>query len=288
MVKKYLLMALLVLPLTAQAVEMKKNNVSGDLNWSVQATWTIPAKPLGFVQSLDNKKVFVLGADAKVYIFNPEGKQLGELPVDPDTTAIDIAPRGEMLFLINGKTNSYTAIDVSFTQKIDIAGAPVKGKNDAPVTLVVFSDFECPWCGKMEPVLNQLYTANQDKLRIVFKHMPLQIHQQAEPAALAAIAAQKQNKFWEMHDALFQVVTWTPTTIEEVAQKLGLNMDRFRADINSPETQMQLAKDKSDAQNADVSATPSLFVNGRPVRERSPMALQAMIDEAYALTKGAK
>ena len=106
--------------------------------------------------------------------------------------------------------------------------------------------------------------------------------------ALAAIAAQKQNKFWEMHDALFQVTTWTPATIEEIAQKTGLNMERFRADISSPETQMQLAKDKSDAQNADVSATPSLFINGRPVRERSPMALQAMIDEAFALAKGSK
>ena len=288
MVKKLLLTALLVLPLTVQAVELKKNNISGDLNWSVQATWPIPAKPLGFVQSLDNKKVFVLGADAKVYIFNPKGKKLGELPVDPDTTAIDIAPRGEMLFLLNGKTNTYTAIDISFTQKIDIAGAPVKGKDTAPVTLVVFSDFECPWCGKMEPILEQLFAANQDKLRIVFKHMPLPMHQQAEPAALAAIAAQKQNKFWEMHDALFQVTTWTPATIEEIAQKTGLNMERFRADISSPETQMQLAKDKSDAQNADVSATPSLFINGRPVRERSPMALQAMIDEAFALAKGSK
>jgi protein-disulfide isomerase len=282
MLKKILVIALLALPFAAQAQELKKNNVSGDLNWSVQATWALPAKPLGFVQSLDNKKVFVLGADAKVYIFTPEGKKLGELPVDPDTTAIDIAPRGEMLFLVNGKTNAYTAIDISFNQKIDITGAPVRGKADAPVTLVVFSDFECPWCGKIEPVVMQLLAANQDKVRVVFKHLPLPMHQHAEEAAIAAIAAQKQGKFWEMHDALFQVTNWSPAAVEEAARKVGLNLAQLQADMNAPDVRTQLMKDKNDAQVADVAATPSLFINGRPVRDRSLAALQAMVDEALA------
>ncbi len=282
MLKKILVIALLTLPIASQAQELKKNNVSGDLNWSVQAAWTLPVKPLGFVQSLDNKKVFVLGADAKVHIFTPDGKKLGDLPVDPDTTAIDIAPRGEMLFLVNGKTNGYTAIDVSFNQKIDITGSPVRGKADAPVTLVLFSDFECPWCGKFEPVVMQLLTANPDKVRVAFKHLPLPMHQHAEEAAIAAIAAQKQGKFWEMHDALFQVTAWSPNSVDEAARKVGLNLEQLRVDMNAPDVRMQLMKDKNDAQAADVSATPTLFVNGRPVRDRAPAALQAMVDEALA------
>ena len=204
MLKKTILCAALLLPLTVQAQEPKKNNTAGDLNWSVQASWPIPAKPLDIAQSLDNKKVFILAADAKVYIFTPDGRQLGAVPVDPNVHAIDIAARGEMLYLVNSKTNTYSAIDVSFNQKLDLTGAPVRGKADAPVTLVVFSDFECPWCSKLEPILAELLSQNQDKLRIVFKHLPLPMHPQAEPAALAAIAAQKQGKFWEMHDALFQ------------------------------------------------------------------------------------
>jgi len=282
MLKKTLLCAALLLPLTVQAQELKKNNSAGDLNWSVQASWSIPAKPLDIAQTLDNKKVFILGADAKVYIFTPDGKQLGVLPVDPSVNAIDIAARGEMLYLINNKANTYTAIDVSFNQKIDIVGAPVRGKVDAPVTLVLFSDFECPWCGKLEPVLAELLAQNQDKLRIIFKHLPLPMHPQAEPAALAAIAAQKQGKFWEMHDALFQTTNWSPTTIDETALRLGLNMEKFRADLASPEVQAQLAKDKSDAQAADVNATPSMFVNNRPVKDRSLQNLQKMVTEALA------
>lgn len=287
MLKKTLLCAALLLPLNLHAQELKKNNTAGDLNWTVVASWTMPTRPVDIAQSLDNKKVFILGADAKVYIFSPDGRQLGALPVDPNVTAIDIAARGEMLFLINNKSNTYTAIDISFNQKIDITGAPIRGRADAPITLVLFSDFECPWCGKLEPVLAELLAQNQDKLRIVFKHLPLPMHPQAEPAALAAIAAQRQGKFWEMHDALFQNTTWTATTVEETAQRVGLNMEQFRADLNTPQTQAQLAKDKGDAQAAEVNSTPTMFINGRPVRDRSLPSLQKMVAEALAAA-GAK
>ena len=168
MLKKTILAVALLLPLAAQAQEVKKTNVSGDLNWTVQANWSLPAKPLDLVHSLDNKKVFILTADSKVLIFAADGRKLGEMPVEADTVAIDIAPRGEMLYLINGRTNSFTAMDIGFSQQIDITGAPVRGKADAPVTLVVFSDFECPWCAKLEPLLAQLLAANADTVRVVF------------------------------------------------------------------------------------------------------------------------
>lgn len=282
MLRHLLIAALLLLPLSTHAAEPAKNMTSGDLNWSVQATWTLTAKPLDLAHSLDNKKVFILADDAKVHIFTAEGKKLGEMPVAADINGIDIAPRGEMLYLINGKDKSFTALNVSFTQKIDVTGAPVLGRQDAPVTLVVFSDFECPHCGKIKPVLDQLLTANKDALRIVFKHLPLRMHEQAEPAALAAISAQKQGKFWQMHDALFQVKEWKPTVIDETAKAVGLDMTKYAADKNSQETRMQLAKDMNDAQSADISATPSLFINGRPVKERSLPYMQAMVDEAKA------
>jgi protein-disulfide isomerase len=90
-----------------------------------------------------------------------------------------------------------------------------------------------------------------------------------------------------MHDALFAVQQWTPAAITETATRIGLDMTRFQADMNSQETRMQLAKDRADAQAAEVNATPSVFVNGQPARERSLPALQAMVNEALAV-RGAK
>lgn len=140
--KKFILTAacllLSALPLTAAQQRVPADNI----DWSLKQTWSLQTEPLDFVQSLDNKKVFVLGADSKVHILTPQGTEIGAIPVDKGTTAIDIAPRGETLYLINKKGKTYTALDVSVTQKIDISGAPFLGNENAPVTMVVFSDFQ--------------------------------------------------------------------------------------------------------------------------------------------------
>ena len=286
MLKKMLCCSLLLFPVSLQAAEPAAPSAKGNVNYTVKATWSLPAKPLDFAQSLDNKKVFILAGDSAVHVFTAEGQKLGVVPVDAGVSAIDIAPRGEMLYLLNGQNNSYTAMDVSFNQQIDITGAPIRGKEDAPVTIVEFSDFQCPFCSRVMPVLEKVLADHPDKVRIAFKHLPLsRIHPQAEPAARAAIAAQKQGKFWEMHDALFALGEggWAnPDVIETTAKKAGLDMARFVSDWNSEETRMKLAKDIMDAQNADVNATPSLFVNGKPVQDRSPEALNKMIPEALA------
>ncbi len=280
-----LLCALLLLPVSAFATPSA--GTDGRLNWSVRTTWKLPVKPLDFVQSLDNRKVFVLGSDARVHVFTQDGTLLGAIPVDRNTSAIDIAPRGETLYLVNDVDNTYTALDVSVIQSIDITGAPVMGKADAPVTMVIFSDFQCPYCSKVQPLLKQVLEHNPGTLKVVFKHMPLPMHREAEPAALAAIAAQNQGKFWEMHDALFASKPLTREKIDQAAQQIGLDMARFKKDMNSPETRQKLAKDMMDARKAEVSGTPTLFINGRRVTNRSEQVIQQMIDQELQKTKSA-
>ncbi len=286
MLKKLLCCSLLLLPAHLQAADAAPSSANGNVNWTVKASWKLPAKPIDFAQSLDNKKVFFLTEDAKVHVFTAEGQQLGSVPVAAGVSAIDIAPRGEMLYLLNGQDNSYTAMDVSFNQQIDLTGAPIRGKEDAPVTIVEFSDFQCPFCSRMMPVLEKVLAGHPDTVRVAFKHLPLsRIHPQAERAARAAIAAQKQGKFWEVHDAFFSMAEadWASADVIEItAKKAGLDMARFVSDWNSEETRMKLAKDIMDAQNADVNATPSLFINGKPVQDRSPEVIEKMITEALA------
>ncbi len=140
MKKTLLLCSLLLVPVQALANTPPAKD-TGSLDWSVQKTWKLSTKPVDFVQSLDNKMVYVLEEDSQVHIYSINGKEMGTIPVDKSTVAIDIAPRGEMLYLVDDN-NTYTSIGVSFTQKIDVSGSPFLGKENAPVTMVVFSDFQ--------------------------------------------------------------------------------------------------------------------------------------------------
>lgn len=105
------------------------------------------------------------------------------------------------------------------------------------------------------------------------------MHNMAETAALAAIAAQNQGKFWQMHDALFATPKLNKETIDQAAEGIGLDMIKYKKDMNSPETKQKLARDLASARQADVTGTPTLFVNGRRVKKRGPDVIQQMVDQ---------
>ncbi len=121
---------------------------------------------------------------------------------------------------------------------------------------------------------------NPGTVKIVLKNLPLAMHQFADPAARAALAAGEQGKFWEFHDALFATPAITNETIDGIAIKLGLKMDQFKSDMASPKIRQKLDQDIMDAQKAGVTGTPSLFVNGHPARERTVEYFQQKIDAA--------
>ncbi|MDH3328101.1 MAG: hypothetical protein OEM01_02600 [Desulfobulbaceae bacterium] len=141
--KKIFLLCLLCF-FTTQLVAAQSSPASSPdgVDWSVISTWKLDAKPLDLVHTLDNQKVYILGDDNKVHLFSAQGQKLGSIPVDKGVTAIDIAPRGEMLYLINEQENTFTSLAISFVTPIDVTGSPFLGNEDAPVVLAVFSDFQ--------------------------------------------------------------------------------------------------------------------------------------------------
>ena len=133
------------------------------------------------------------------------------------------------------------------------------------------------------PLLEQVLENNPDTVKIVFKNMPLNFHKFAVPAALSALAAGEQGKFWEFHDELFAITPkLSPEDINGIATKLGLDIVRFKKDMESDSIKQKLAKDLKDAQNAGVTGTPTIFVNGIKVKNRSVPAIQKLIDEELA------
>ena len=112
------------------------------VEWNLQQNWPTAGKTLDMVHSLDGKFVYILNDRQVVQVFNSQGQLQGSIPVDEGVSAIDIAPQGEMLYLINNKNQSFSSIAVSFVVDVDITGSPVKGPIDAPVTITLFTDFE--------------------------------------------------------------------------------------------------------------------------------------------------
>ncbi|MEE4243411.1 MAG: thioredoxin domain-containing protein, partial [Desulfopila sp.] len=207
-----------------------QQGASSNLEWQVVQQWQLPESPVDIVHSLDGKYVFVLTNNKQVLVYTAAGKLEGSLPVDEGVNAIDIAPRAEMLYLIDSKQNSFTTLSISFVKEINTAGSPFRGPENAPVTLVLFTDFECPYCSKVEPLLAEVLKNNPETVKLVFKNMPLQFHKFADPAARAALAAEKQGKFWEFHHELFSAEKLSNQVISDIATKLQLDMEQWKSD----------------------------------------------------------
>jgi len=166
--------------------------------------------------------------------------------------------------------------------------AHIRGNPDAPVTLEEFGDFQCPPCGKFSEFVEELLKEYNSRLRLVFRNFPLSGHEHAREAALAAEAAGLQGKFWEMHDTLYrEQETWTKAPnvrelFESYAGTIGLNVDQFKKDMDGDKARERVDSDRALADFLGVKATPTLFINNRPVdpKDKNPEGVRAAINAA--------
>jgi protein-disulfide isomerase len=145
---------------------------------------------------------------------------------------------------------------------VDIAGAPLLGPKNAPVVLVEFADYQCPYCQKVHPELEKLQKEFGDKLAIVFKDFPLPAHPFAEKAAEAARCAGEQGKFWEFHNRLFEDKKLEPADLKQDASVLQLNTTKFDACLDSGAEAAVVQKDAGEGKALGLAGTPSFFANG--------------------------
>ncbi len=252
------------------------------IRWQKTPAWSTGGDVVDMAQSLDGKHLYIL-TEGAVKIFNDAGMEkgalLGTIPVAPGIDKIDISPDGTKIYLLNRKTGAFTATAVVFHKEINVKNAPMIGAEDAPVSIVVFTDFQCPYCRKLPPVIAEVMEKNKGRVKLYFKNMPLiSIHPQAERAARAGIAAAQQGKFWEMHDKLFAAKTLNKEVIDGFARELGLDMEKFTADAKSQETTEKLRADLLEGQRNGVDGTPYIFINGWTLGNRSAEGFQKMID----------
>lgn len=161
----------------------------------------------------------------------------------------------------------------------------VRGDFNAPVTLVEFSDFECPFCERHFPTLTKILNDYQGKVRLVYKHFPLSIHPNSQKAAEASECADEQGKFWEYHDKLFtgQPAGFSLDKFKQWAKDIGLNADQFNNCLDTGKYTQKVQTDEQEGQQKGVQGTPATFVNGQLVSGALPYdSFKQVIDQALS------
>lgn len=166
----------------------------------------------------------------------------------------------------------------------------IRGNPNAPVTLEEFGDFQCPPCGSFAKFTEELLKEYDSRLRIVFRHFPLKVHEHAREASLAAEAAGLQGRFWEMYDVLYrEQAAWSKAPnarelFESYAGMIGLNVDQFKKDMDGEQAKARVDSDFARGESLGINLTPFLYINGQPVdaKDKNPEGVRAAINAALA------
>ena len=173
------------------------------------------------------------------------------------------------------------------TFKIATDDQPSKGPDNAPVTVVEFTDYQCPSCAAEEPILERLVRESGGRVRLVVRDFPLEQHENAFKAAVAAEAARGQGKYWEYTGLLFHNQSaLTVDKLKDYASRIGLDRKKFDADLDSNEFASQVQRDLQEGMKLGIEATPGVFVNGKRMEVKSYESLKSAIDEELKTAAG--
>lgn len=186
------------------------------------------------------------------------------------------------------KVISYLKPPPAFRAQVSVAGEPFRGSEKAPVTIVKFEDYQCPFCKQVQPTFNDLLSRYNGKVRLVHKDLPLEsLHPQARQAAEAARCAYEQGKFWEYHDKLYaNSPKASSDDMKSYAKDVGLNVDSFDRCFASGKYKAVVQRDLNEGAQLGLTGTPTFFINGRELSGNQPFeAFEAIIDEELARPK---
>jgi protein-disulfide isomerase len=251
-----------------------------DVDWQIKSNLQLKETPLDMKLSKDGQWVYLLTDAGDLLVYSPQGEFNGKIAVGKGFDQIETGPSEEEVYLLSRKNKRIQVIKVNFAVDIDISGSPYMGPDDAPVTIVEFTDFQCPYCARLVPTLNQIMQLYPNKVKIVYKSFPLYSHAYSRPAAIAATAAGVKGKFWEFHDMLFENYNQlNKDKVMEIRTKFGLDTPDFDALMNSTRIRSQVAADRAEGIRIGVHSTPSVFINGKRLKNRSLAGFQEAIDK---------
>jgi len=219
---------------------------------------------------------------------NPQSNEA--LQKKADSLATELAELKSVLGFVleRGMNSSYDDVKKQIEQAnkvhdLKIDESPSTGSSNAKIVIVEFTEFQCPYCARIAPILDSIVRAHPDKVRLIYKHFPLSFHKDAPAAGAAAIAAQKQGKFWEYRWALApHYSSLNDSTFIAIAEKVGLNIDQFKQDmVLDAAKQAIIDRDMKLGMEVGVQGTPNFYVNGKRQDRFSPAIIDQLIKELY-------
>jgi protein-disulfide isomerase len=212
--------------------------------------------------------------------------QMGGLPLEQMRDRIGAYLTEQRVVTIVADLRDQTAAEILLEPaRVEVeAIGPSKGPDDAVVTIIEFSDFQCPYCQRVVPTIDQVVAKYPTQVRFVFRNLPLSSHSRAQAAAEAAACADKQGNFWDYHDLIFATPrALSDEDLERYASELGWEMAAFRQCVQNRETQQIVDADLAAAENLRISGTPSFLINGIPLHgAQSLEAFSEVIDAEIA------
>lgn len=259
---------------------------------AIQVDKNFPSIPLNELPQ-DHKAQFIRVADNELCPCKNSVNSLSTCLEAPDATCAQAREAARVLFHGVQRHHTDDELSKSIADALKLAAqqhtfaltnAPAQGAKNPRVTMVIFADFECPYCKRMAQISDRMLRAFPNDLRVYFLHFPLASHHNATDAALAALAAQNQGKFWPYHDKLFQQqqalaqAMDASSLLRKWAEELGLDLKQFQQDIENPTTYERMRAQQQSGRKAHVQGTPAVFLNGVAFPEiGSESALRAHI-----------
>lgn len=259
--------------------------VQADVEWEQLLKLNLKAQILDVTASSDGDLIFAL-TPGHILVFSVADQNItNRIPVDKIYDRIAYA-QNDTLTLTSHDPASLKILQIDRIYEIDLSNRPFKGAADAKITIAVFDDYQWPYCAQLERLIQQVLDKHPKDVKYVIKHFPLSSHRYAFKAAMAALAANNQGKFWEFHHELFKNFrALNEDKIKSIAEDLGLDMDQFNNDLESPQNRAVILQDLNNGKKIKVRGTPTVFMNGKKVENRQLANLSKMIEKELGKSK---
>jgi protein-disulfide isomerase len=236
--------------------------------------------PKDIILSRDGSMAFILGQKSIMIYSLQEAKVTDSIPLEKPYSQIALSPDESTFYLTSQDSPRIAAIQFAFINNIAVGKSPVIGNAKASVTLAAFLDYQCPFCAKIYPLLQEVLKKYPNDVKLVIKQYPLPMHKFADKAAHAALAAAMQNKYEKVTDLFFtNFTTLNDETIRKYVQEAGVDMPKFDKDIESAEVKDVLQQDLQTGKEARVRAVPTIFINGIAPKGRTIEVFSQIVDE---------